>query len=127
MFRIQTVFWFFAIVLLIISCFQVYDVGMDFRNYQQPIYAAFTGIAIIALCLSIFSFHRRRRQRLCSQIGSFLILVLQGWYVYQHQMQAFGEYYTSIIFLVLAFIFNICGTVAISRDIKLLENSSRLR
>ncbi|MFY7861331.1 MAG: hypothetical protein ACOVP5_03820, partial [Chitinophagales bacterium] len=75
--RIQTIFWFFSIILLLIYSFQVYDSINDFRNYQHPELATLTGLTIIALLLATFSFHRRKRQSYFSAIA-LVFLFLQG-------------------------------------------------
>lgn len=125
--RIQTLFWFLSIVLIIASSFQVYDVEMDFRNYQQPDLAILSGLSIIVLFLAIFSFHRRKRQRLFSNLSLLFLLIQSIIFTYDHRNFNLLQYIESFLLLGLAIISNICGSLAIQQDIKLLENSSRLR
>ncbi len=125
--RIQTVFWFIAIAITISYLFQTYDSDMGFRNYQEPLFSAISGLSIITLCLSIFSFHRRKRQLFFSNLSAILILTHIGILIYNHIRHDMMQYLISFILLSLAFISNICGTISTSRDLKLLENSSRLR
>lgn len=125
--RVQTLFWLLCIVLIIISSFQVYDVEMDYRNYQQPKLAVLSGLSIITLFLAIFSFHRRRRQKLFSNLALLLLFIQVAIFILDHLNFKLLQYIESFLLLGLAIISNICGSVAIHRDIKLLENSSRLR
>ena len=75
--RIQTVFWFIAVILILVYSFQVYDSLNDFRNDQHPELATLTGLTIIALLLATFSFHRRKRQSYFSAVA-IVLLLLQG-------------------------------------------------
>ena len=125
--RVQTLFWLLCIILIIISSFQVYDLEMDFRNYQQPKLAVLSGLSIIALFLATFSFHRRKRQKLFSDLSLLFLLIQVLLFVLDHLNLKLLQYIESFLLLGVAIISNICGSVAIHRDIKLLENSSRLR
>lgn len=125
--RIQSLFWLIVIVLIVIYSFQVYDVENDFRNYQQPVFSTLSGLSIIALLLSIFSFHRRKRQLLFSNLSLLLLMVQMGIQIYHHNSHDIMQYVETFVLLVLAWGSNLLGTIAMKRDIQLLENSSRLR
>jgi UDP-N-acetylmuramyl pentapeptide phosphotransferase/UDP-N-acetylglucosamine-1-phosphate transferase len=125
--RIQTVFWFIAVILILVYSFQVYDSVNDFRNYQHPELATLTGLTIIALLLATFSFHRRKRQSYFSAVAMVLLLI-QGIELVRMSNEIESQSrFVSFILLGLVLFFNICGTIALGRDIKLLEQSSRLR
>lgn len=125
--RIQTLLWGLAILTLFCYSFQVYDVAYDFRNYQHPPVAIFTGLSIIFLALSIFSFHRRNRQYMFSNISLVLLMIQFGFQIYNHISLGLTGYWKSIVLLIISIILNLLGSIAIRRDIKLLQNSSRLR
>lgn len=124
--RIQTIFW--ILTLVFIGAFLSQKLTIDgFRIFQEPKFSIFSTVSIILNVAAIFTFKKRKRQIFFSTSSLILLFIQAGLLLYAQQQQFIEQYKFPYIFLTLGIVSNALGGFFTKQDIKLLENSSRLR
>jgi hypothetical protein len=120
--RIQSLFWFISIILIAIFVFTSGS-SVDFILYGYLL----AGLACIFNLLAIFLFNNRRRQLVFSYLAMLAILGLLALNVWENSSAPSREISVPLIILIGSIIFNILANYFTRKDIKLVEESSRLR
>lgn len=120
--RIQSLFWLISIILIAIFIF-TYGSSVDFILYVYLL----AGVACIFNLLAIFLFNNRRRQLVFSYLAMLAILGLLALNVWKNSSAPSREISIPLIILIGSTIFNILANYFTRKDIKLVEESSRLR
>lgn len=125
--RIQTIFWILSIIFIALFLGQKYDTELGTKIFQESQFSIVSVIAILLNCFAIFTFRKRRRQINFSTL-SLLLLIIQFFLLfYAHRKQILDIYKMAYVYLILGTISNAIGGYFTKQDIKLLEQSSRLR
>lgn len=120
--RIQTLFWLISIILIAIFVF------MSGANLDNILYVyLLVGSAVLFNLLAIFLFSNRRRQLLFSYLAMLCILGLFALNTWKSSFLPSVETSLPLIILISSIIFNILANYFTRKDIKLVEESSRLR
>lgn len=120
--RIQSLFWLISIIILAILLFDS-GFGIDTILYIYLL----GGAAILFNLLAIFLYIHRHRQLVFSYLAMLCILGLIGFYVWTFKSTSSILIKLPIIILIASLIFNILANYFTRKDIKLVEESSRLR
>jgi|694.fasta_scaffold60514_3 hypothetical protein len=120
--RIQSLFWLISIILIAIFGFTSGS-SIDFTLYGYLL----AGLACIFNLLAIFLFNNRRRQLVFSYIAMLAILGLLALNVWENSSAPSREISVPLIIFIGSIIFNILANYFTRKDIKLVEESSRLR
>ena len=120
--RIQSLFWLISIILIAIFIFTSCS-SIDFILYVYLL----AGVACIFNLLAIFLFNNRRRQLVFSYLAMLAILGLLALNVWKNSSAPSSEISIPLIILIGSIIFNILANYFTRKDIKLVEESSRLR
>ncbi len=120
--RIQSLFWLISIILIAIFVFTSGST-IDFILYVYLL----AGAACIFNLLAIFLFSHRRRQLVFSYLAMLAILGLLALNLWENNSAPSREISVPLIILIGSIIFNILANYFTRKDIKLVEESSRLR
>jgi hypothetical protein len=120
--RIQSLFWLISIILIAIFVFTSGST-IDFILYVYLL----AGAACIFNLLAIFLFNNRRRQLVFSYLAMLAILGLLALNLWENNSAPSREISVPLIILIGSLIFNILANYFTRKDIKLVEESSRLR
>jgi hypothetical protein len=120
--RIQSLFWLISIILIAIFIFTSGS-RIDIILYVYLL----AGVACIFNLLAIFLFNNRRRQLVFSYLAMLAILGLLALNVWENSSAPSKEISIPLIILIGSTIFNILANYFTRKDIKLVEESSRLR
>jgi len=120
--RIQSLFWLISIILIAIFIFTSGS-RIDIILYVYLL----AGVACIFNLLAIFLFNNRRRQLVFSYLAMLAILGLLALNVWKNSSAPSSEISIPLIILIGSTIFNILANYFTRKDIKLVEESSRLR
>lgn len=120
--RIQSLFWLISIILIAIFIFTSGS-RIDIILYVYLL----AGVACIFNLLAIFLFNNRRRQLVFSYLAMLAILGLLALNVWKNSSAPSREISIPLIILIGSTIFNILANYFTRKDIKLVEESSRLR
>ncbi|MCE2961578.1 MAG: DUF4293 family protein [Chitinophagales bacterium] len=120
--RIQSLFWLISIILIAIFVFTSGST-IDFILYVYLL----AGAACIFNLLAIFLFSHRRRQLIFSYFAMLAILGLLALKLWGNSSAPPIEISVPILILIGSIIFNILASYFTRKDIKLVEESSRLR
>lgn len=125
--RIQTIFWIISIIFIGLFLSQNFDAVNETKIFQQSQFSIFSIISILLNCFAIFTFRKRKRQIIFSTTSLILLLAQFGMLFYTHQKQILDIYKMAYVYLILGTLSNAIGGYFTKQDIKLLEQSSRLR
>jgi hypothetical protein len=125
--RIQTIFWILSIVFICLFLGQTFDLEQGFKIFQEPKFSIFSTLSIILNFAAIFTFKKRKRQIFFSTLSLILLLIQILMLFYKEQLHFLDIYLKAFIFLVIGILSNALGGFYTKQDLKLLENSSRLR
>jgi hypothetical protein len=120
--RIQSLLWLISIILIVIFVFTSGS-GIDLILYSYLLAA----VAFIFNLLAIFLFSHRPRQLVFSYLAMLAILGLLALKVWGNGSSQFKDNSVPLIILIGSIIFNILANYFTRKDIKLVEESSRLR
>lgn len=120
--RIQSLFWLISIILIAIFVFTSGS-SIDFILYVYLL----AGAACIFNLLAIFLYSHRRRQLVFSYLAMLAILGLLALNLWENNSASSREISVPLIILIGSLIFNILANYFTRKDIKLVEESSRLR
>lgn len=147
--RIQTIFLFLAVVLLIALNFfpywqshsgneVLYSYGyqtikdgntiLEFGIYV--IVSVLAGIAAIIALIELFMFKNRVLQMLLSVVNSFIFMITMGlmaYLIFELQRTISGNFAVSSYLLALAMFFNVLARRFIQKDEKLVRSVDRIR
>lgn len=125
--RIQTIFWILSIIFIALFLGQKYDTELGTKIFQESQFSIVSVIAILLNCFAIFTFRKRRRQINFSTLSLILLIIQFFLLFYAHRKQILDIYKMAYVYLILGTISNAIGGYFTKQDIKLLEQSSRLR
>ena len=125
--RIQTIFWTLSILSIALFLNQIFDYDLGLKIFQEPKFSIFSSISILLNCFAIFTFRKRKRQIFFSTSSLLLLIVQAAVLFYSIQQHILQKYSLAFLFLAVGIISNALGGYFTKQDIKLLENSSRLR
>ena len=120
--RIQSLFWLISIILISIFVFTSGS-RIDLVLYVYLL----AGAACIFNLLAIFLFSHRRRQLVFSYLAILAVLGLLALKVWENSSAPSIEISVHLIILIVFILFNILANYFTRKDIKLVEESSRLR
>jgi hypothetical protein len=120
--RIQTIFWLVSIVLIIVFILVV-KVSLDTSIYTYSL----LGLGVLFNLLAIISFKNRRRQLVLSYLAMLSILGLLAYITVQNQSTPSAANILPMGLLATGVILNLIANYFTRKDIKLVEESSRLR
>ena len=120
--RIQSLFWLISIILMFIFVFTSGS-RIDLVLYVYLL----AGAACIFNLLAIFLFSHRRRQLVFSYLAILGVLGLLALKVWENSSAPSIEISVHLIILIVFIFFNILANYFTRKDIKLVEESSRLR
>ena len=120
--RIQSLFWLISIILISIFVFTSGS-RIDLVLYVYLL----AGAACIFNLLAIFLFSHRRRQLVFSYLAILGVLGLLALKVWENSSAPSIEISVHLIILIVFILFNILANYFTRKDIKLVEESSRLR
>ena len=120
--RIQSLFWLISIILMFIFVFT-----SGTRIYLVLYVYLLAGAACIFNLLAIFLFSHRRRQLVFSYLAILAVLGLLALKVWENSSAPSIEISVHLIILIVFIFFNILANYFTRKDIKLVEESSRLR
>ena len=120
--RIQSLFWLISIILMFIFVFTSGS-RIDLVLYVYLL----AGAACIFNLLAIFLFSHRRRQLVFSYLAILGVLGLLALKVWENSSAPSIEISVHLIILIVFILFNILANYFTRKDIKLVEESSRLR
>jgi cytochrome bd-type quinol oxidase subunit 2 len=125
--RIQTIFWILSIIFIALFLAQKFDMELGTKIFQESHFSIVSVIAILLNCFAIFTFRKRRRQINFSTLSLILLIIQFILLFYAHQKQILDHYKMAYVYLILGTISNALGGYFTKQDIKLLDQSSRLR
>lgn len=120
--RIQSLFWFISIILIAIFIFTSGS-SVDIILYGYLL----AGLACIFNLLAIVFFSNRKRQLIFSYIAMLFTLGLIAYKYWENSAVPSQENTLPLLILIGSIIFNILANYFTRKDIKLVEESSRLR
>jgi hypothetical protein len=120
--RIQTIFWLLSIVLVIVFI-MMFKVSSESGLYTFSL-AGFVGLFNL---FAILSFKNRRKQLVLSYVAMIGMLGLLAYITVQNQSAPGAAIILPICLLATGIILNLIANYFTRKDIKLVEESSRLR
>ncbi len=147
--RIQTIFLFLVVVLLVAFNFLPYwqsnaqDITLFTYGYQfvegentvlefglYVAVAVLSGIAALIALIEIFMFKNRMLQMMMSVINSFIFMItigLMGYFIYELQKSTPGKFESGAFTLAMAMFMNILARRFIQKDENLVRSVDRIR
>lgn len=125
--RIQTIFWILSIIFIALFLNQKFDLELGLKIFQQSQFSIVSVIATLLNIAAIFTFRKRKRQIFFSTSSLILLIIQLFLLFYAQQQRILDQSKFAYIFLVLGILSNAIGGYYTKQDIKLLDQSSRLR